>query len=164
MKQTAESESKMDFLDENRIDAWIRIFQEAKQFGFSFPSSPIEPLLEVMVDLSLQLSNLLQEGMRTWEHRSNKTLKFSETQVDALANPKVITSEKRRNLAWDPLIAHFFKELSQTLVRLKQSHQLPKDLYSYGSRCAESNRQKHSAKLKPSVYHFYRRTRGRKKQ
>lgn len=150
--------------DENLLDLWIETLTRAKAAGFSMlSSSPVEPLLEVMVDMSLQLKNLLQEGRVTWEARSNKSLKFSQFQVDALANPKVISSEKQRHTAWDPSISFFFQELAQTLILLKTKHQLPKDLYSKG-RAAQSSKQKEQHLNKGAVYQFRRRTRLRKKK
>jgi len=154
----------MDVLDKDQLDRWIQVLTEAKQVGFSSLSSPVEPLLEVMIDLCLQLKQLLQEGTVAWETRSNKSLKFSEFQVDALSNPKVIRSEKQRHVAWDPSISFFFKELAETLVRLKASHKLPKDLYSNG-RCGQDRKQikNRTPKLGVQVYHFYRRSRLRQK-
>ncbi len=152
----------MDTLDENLLDQWIQILTEAKQVGFSSSSSPVEPLLEVMIDLCLQLKQLLQEGSRTWEARSNKSLKFSTSQVDALSNPKVIRSEKQRHTAWDPSISLFFKELAESLVRLKSEHQLPKDLYSKGRGAQDPQQIKKPRRPSRPVYHFYRRSRLRK--
>lgn len=159
-------ECPMDTLDEDLIDLWIETLQRAKTVGFESSSSPIEPLLEVMVDLALQLKNLLQEGRITWELRSNKTLKFSEFQVDALANPKVLSSEKRRNIAWDPLLSTFFAELAQSLISVKKTHHGPENLY-YSRSKAESSKQsqKQLPKLQRTVvYHYRRRTRLRKKK
>jgi len=155
----------MDVLDKDQLERWIQVLTEAKEIGFSSLSSPIEPLLEVMIDLCLQLKQLLQEGRTTWETRSNKTLKFSKFQVDSLSNPKVITSEKQRHVAWDPSISFFFKELAETLVRLKASHKLPKDLYSNG-RCGQDRKQIKSPVpevIGTQAYHFYRRSRLRQK-
>lgn len=151
-------------LDKDLLDSWIEILQRAKTIGFSTLSSPVEPLLEVMVDLSLQLKNVLQEGTVTWEARSNKTLKFSEFQVDALSNPKVIRSEKQRTHAWSPSISLYFEELAKTLIRLKTTHLLPEDLYSKGKPAAGSDRQEQQIKNLTTVHHFRRRTRLRKKK
>jgi len=144
-------------LDKDRLDLWIETLTRAKTVGFSTLSSPVEPLLEVMVDLSLQLKNLLQEGTVTWETRSNKSLKFSEFEVDALSNPKVIRSEKQRNTAWDPSISFYFKELAETLIRLKTDHKLPKDLYSKGRSDSSPQRAENLPVNKGSVHHFHRR-------
>lgn len=153
----------MDYLDETQIDSLIEVLLQAKTIGFSISSSPIEPLLEVMVDLSLKLQEAFQEG-RAWEARTNKLLKFSTTDVDSLGNPKVITSEKPRTIAWDPSSSLFFKELAQTLVRLKTTKRLPKDLYSNGKPASGSSQQEQPVNRKTAVYHFYRRTRLRKKK
>jgi len=153
----------MDTLDRDLLGQTILILEEARTQGFSSLSSPVEPLLEVMVDLCLQLKQLLQEGTITWERRSNKTLKFSNFQVDALSNPKVITSEKRRSIAWNPSISFFFEELAKTLIRLKREHQLPKDLYSKG-RGAQNPGQKEKQINNTAVYQFNRRSRLRRKK
>jgi len=149
-------------LDENLLDLWIETLQRAKTVGFNLSSSPIEPLLEVMVDLSLQLKNALQEGRVTWEASSNKSLKFSESQVDALSNPKVIRSEKQRHTAWDPSISLFFKDLAENLVLLKVNHHLPQNLYSYGR--DDSRQQSQKGRPKVATYQFYRRVHLRKKK
>lgn len=150
-------------LDKDLLDSWIEILQRAKTVGFSTLSSPVEPLLEVMVDLSLQLKNLLQEGRVTWEARSNKSLKFSQFQVDALANPKVIRSEKQRHSAWDPSISTFFEETAKILIALKTKHQLPEHLYCKGRDAKPSKQPGHHIN-NSSVYQFHRRARLRKKK
>lgn len=152
-------------LDKDLLNVWIDILQRAKTVGFSTLSSPVEPLLEVMVDLCLQLKQLLQEGRVPWEARSNKSLKFSQFQVDALANPKVISSERQRHSAWDPSISFFFQELAQTLIALKTKHKLPEHLYCKGSYAGSSKQnQEPFPKQTGKGYHFRRRTRLRKKK
>ncbi len=142
---------------EERLKTTVQTLSEALQLGFSIRSSPVEPLLEVLVDLALQLKYLLQEGFVTWEAKSNKLLKFSKTDVDVLNNPKVLTSEVQRHVAWDPQLSNFFGELAQTLVSIKRHHELPKDLYSSGKHgSCPSDPKQHRIK-NGAVYHFYRR-------
>lgn len=153
-----------DILDRNWLNDLIVTLQDADKIGYQILSSPVEPLIEVMVDLSLKLREKLKTGDAFWERRFNKTLTFSKTEVDVLNNPKIFRSEVQRNKAWDPALSLFFEKLAQDLIRLKMSHKLPKDLYSYGKQRASSDRIKIASKSITSNYQYRRRTRLRKKR
>lgn len=141
---------------ESRLRLVVKTLSEALETGYSIGSSPVEPLIEVMVDLALQVKQSLQEGLVSWELRRNKILKFSKTQVDALSNPKVLTSEVERHRAWDPLLSNFFGKIATDLVLVKQTHKLPENLYSSSQRGSQ-NRQPRQQKINSAVYHFRRR-------
>lgn len=155
-----DSDPKPDW--EERLSLAIQTLSEAHKLGFSIGSSPVEPLVEVMVDLALQLKHLLQEGLVPWELRSNKSLKFSETKVDALSNPLVIRTESQRHLAFSPQLSNFFGELAKSLVVIKDTHHLPQDLYSYGEGRDQNNQpRQHLVGKNPSAVHHFRRRRAR---
>lgn len=149
----------MDLLDENQIDSWIQLLTEAKTIGFSFSSSPVEPLLELMVDLAVKLKNEFLEDLGTfWDEETNPSLKFSKTQVDSLSNPKVIYIRDRKQPAWDPRLSSFFGELAANLIRIKRLRKLPTDLYSEGKQQTPNR-----SKIKRSTYFFRKRARRRQK-
>jgi len=148
---------------EARLRLQVCALSEALQLGYSIGSSPVEPLLEVMVDLALQISQSLQKGLVSWELRSNKILKFSKTEVDALSNPKIITSEIQRHPAWDPQLSFYFRELATNLVLVKQRHKLPENLYSSSKR-GDEDRQPRQQKINTAVYQFRRRQSRRSKK
>lgn len=156
------SETEPRNLDE--LSQLIETLKSAQAMGFSLGSSPVEPLIEVMVDLALQIRKSLKEGSVFWEKRSNKILKFSKTEVDALNNPKVIRSEVQRHLAWDPQISNFFGEIAQNLILVKRTHQLPDHLYCSGrGRQQDHQPGKQRVKFNSAQYHFHRRRSRRSK-
>lgn len=158
MKTLEGREMPFDILDVNQIDLWIEMLSEAKKFGFSFTSSPVELLLELMVDLALKLRTQFKEGSTTWEARRNEGLKFSETQVDALNNPKVLKIRYVQKQAWDPQLSLFFEKLAETLIKVKHSKKLEEDLYS--PKAPEGRHQK----IDRRVYQYFRRQAFRKRK
>lgn len=151
----------MDTLNENQLDQWILILTEAKRVGYSLSSSPAELLLELMVDCALKLANQFQQGLGSWNFRKNEVLKFSQTKVDALNNPKVIRIREPETSTFNPLLSSFFKEMAQQLVQVKRLKDLPRDLYSEVG--PKTGHQK--IKTRAEVYHFFRRqarSKGRK--
>jgi hypothetical protein len=141
---------------EMRLKTVVELLSEALKTGYSIGSSPVEPLIEVMVDLALQVKNSLQEGLVSWELRSNKILKFSKTEIDALSNPKVLSSEVERHRAWDPLLSNFFGKIATDLIVVKQTHKLPENLYSSSKR-GDQDRHPGQQKINTAVYQFHRR-------
>lgn len=134
----------------------VETLRSALSRAYSISSSPVEPLIEVMVDIALQLKKTLKEGLVPWELKSNKSLKFSETKVDSLANPLVISTEKQRHTAWDPQLSNFFGELAKDLILVKRLHDLPQNLYSYG-KARKQDCQPGQQRIKAAEYHFFRR-------
>jgi len=135
---------------------------EAYKLGYSISSSPVRPLIRVMIDISLKLKNLFQEGQESWEHRRTPALKFFDGFSapwipDELGNP--LQSKRRfpQKFAYDPKLSDFFGKLAQSLVQIQLSEQAPKDLYSFGEP------QKVQKKIKHESYHFFRRTRDKRR-
>lgn len=142
-----------DPLDENQLSLLIETLLRAKTFGFSISASPVEPLIEVMVDLSLQLRNLLKEGKSPWQQKLNPELKFLE-QADELGNFKSLKLLKPTQPAFEPEVSEWFSRLAQDLIAVKTHHHLPKNLYSFGKGDNGPHR-----KQRPQVYHYFRRIR-----
>lgn len=145
-------------LDEHRLGILIETLVRAKEIGFSCSSSPVLPLLEVMIDLALKLKEQLQQGSTFWSERFNPGLKFLETHQDALGNPKSIKLEFRRFVACDPQLANYFSQLAQDLIQVKRLQRLPEHLYCTAKQEAAPQ------KIKPSCYHFFRRTQKRRQK
>ena len=142
-------------LDRDQIKFQIEILTEALNMGYSSPSSPVEPLIEVVIDLLLKLGNVLQEGRAFWKGRKNPSIKFLDF-ADELANPKSIKIWDRRESAWNPELAKYFKQVALDLTKIKRFHELPEHLY-----CSDQS-VKRKDKVNQKTYHFYRRTRNRK--
>lgn len=136
---------------------------EAYKLGFSTFSSPVNPLMRIMIDLALKLSNLFKEGRERWDHPVNKSIRFLDGisgpwEADALGNPRQIYSRVPQKSAYDPQLAEFFSNLALDLVLIKRSKFLPKDLYSF------KDRNYRRDKPKKASYHYFRRTRDKRKK
>jgi hypothetical protein len=145
-------------LDIDRIQFLIELLQAAQTSCYSIKSSPVVvPLFEVMIDLSLKLKDQFQQRGIFWEGRNNPSIKFLDIS-DALGNPKSVKLWDDRRRAENPQLAKYFGKLALDLIRIKNLQDLPKDLYSNGKTCKSP-----SEKLKPESYHFFRRTRAKRK-
>lgn len=143
-------------LERDQIKFQIEILTEALNMGFASPSSPVEPLFEVVIDLLLKLRNQLQEGLSFWHGRKNPAIKFLDV-ADELANPKSIKIWDRREPAWDPRICQFIEQIVLDLTKIKRLKLLPEHLY-----CSDQAKKDHD-KVNQKTYHFFRRARNRKK-
>lgn len=148
----------MDYLDESQLDFWIEVLSEAKRIGYSLSSSPVELLLETMVDFALKLSNVFEQGSGTWSGRKNAALKFSEKAVDSLGNPKVLKIREQEVSTLNPQLSFYFRELAKQLVEVKRRKELPENLYS-----SEQPKPAHQ-KIRQTSYHFFRRQARRKRK
>lgn len=175
-------------LDFDRMRQLIDALEVALKYGYSTKSSPIKPLIGVMVDLSLQIKNLLEESA-TWEERKNPSLKdmsvvdlldnklyhysglesslergFSEYKeiADLYGNPKMIKiahQEKPKKPHRTVLL--FFKKLAEQLIRIKRNPDSPVEFHvPTGVKASSLDRQIRTAEN----HHFYRRTRKRRSQ
>jgi len=163
-------------LSEERLKELIEILQQAHSVGFSLSSSfPAEPLLELMIDSSLQLSNQAREE-GPWTEVQNPSLEFLEkplklrsgaksgiwaTERDELGN----VAQKQRNQApdtmTDPKLPDFFKKLATTLVEIKRLHHLPPHLY-----CEEGSKRRDqpAKKISPETFWYLKRRKNRLKK
>lgn len=87
--------------------------------GSSASSSPIESILETLVDLLLLLRNILKEG--TKGRRKNQGLKFSQRLSDPLGNPLQISIKFAQEIFWDPESEEILLRLIQVLLDFKSS-------------------------------------------
>lgn len=162
-------------LNDKSLKGLIETLQSALKTGYSLSSFPAQPLLELMIDASLQLGNLAEEG-GPWTEVSNPSLEFLEkplrlrsgrlsgiraTIPDLLGN----VAQKRRKPAvqmmTDPKLPKFFKELASTLVQIKQTRKLPTHLY-----CEEGERRRDQPvkKITPNAYWYLKRRKDRLKK
>jgi hypothetical protein len=140
----------------------LELLLEAYKLGFSTFSSPVNSLLRIMIDLSLKLRNLFQEGGQRWDHPANKSIRFmdginSPWIPDALGNPRQISQGTFQKQAEDPLLSQFFEKIALDLVQIKRLQSLPENLYS------SDETKKPKKKIKPESYHFFRRTREKRR-
>lgn len=120
----------MNTLDKDRLDFLIRSLTEAKKYGFSSLSSPMEILFESGTDLLLVLAQNLEQGKQALP--LNPELKFSEFQQDSLGNPKQIKIQKLNPIYFDPEAAKYLRQIASLLVALKNRQSLPNALKASG--------------------------------
>lgn len=72
---------------------------------------------------------------------------------DELGNPQQVRIHKTSEQTASPQISKFFKDLSQTLVKMKLTHKLPKDFASNGN----EERQHPTSKISPETYWYLKR-------
>lgn len=110
----------MDTLDRESLKNVILILQEAEKYGFSSISSPIEVLLETLVDLLLGLASNLEAGQL--ERKTNKFLKFDDFSQNELGNPRQIRWNKTRVWLEDPVFAETLREIASLLISWQSNH------------------------------------------
>ena len=120
----------MDTLDKDRLDFLIRSLTQAKKFGFSSLSSPVEILLEAGTDLLLVLSNNFERGRKSLP--LNAEIGFSQDFQDALGNPKQFRIQRKNPVWLDPQIAQYLRKMASFLVAVKNRQSLPKALKASG--------------------------------
>lgn len=136
----------MNTLDEPKLEEYIRILQQAKKFGFSGPSSPVELMLDTATDLLLLIGASFEEGR--YDKRKNKEYIPNKWDVsDALGNRKIILKTPQRNLYFDPKAAEFVKKIAGVLIGLKNRLPLDKALRA----CHVDLTFLHSAKLRQKL-------------
>jgi hypothetical protein len=143
----------LNILDQAQLEELIAILIEAKNIGFSARSSPIEPLLELMIDLSLKLKNLFEFGETKWTGKKNPVIKFSEKFVDSLGNPKQITLWFAKERAQSPQLAQYFGKLAEEILLIKQRHEIPTPFH-----VEKGGLLRMPKKISTKSYHYYRRT------
>ena len=97
----------------------IRVLQIADKhsFGLSSLSSPIDLLIDVIVDLILIMRQHLIDGAAF--RKNNPGIKFLDRFQDVLGNPKQISFRKKERLLWDPEAKEWILALASTLVQVK---------------------------------------------
>lgn len=148
--------------DQELVDTLNQLL-EAYRLGFSTFSSPVNPIMRVVIDLILKLRNLFKEGGSKWDHPPNKSIRFLDGisapwVPDALGNPKQISFRDRPSFAQDAQLSQYFEKIALQLTEIKRSKTLPKNLYSFG------NRQDPKKQINKSNYHYFRRTRDKRKK
>jgi hypothetical protein len=149
---------KIDYLDQDQLTEIIDLLTEAKRIGFSSRSSSIQPLLELMVDLSLKLKEMFKEPKIFWEPRKNQGLRFSQRYSDPLGNPKQIRINFPGEWAYSDELSEYFEELTLKIIFIKTYHRIPQDFHDLERSSAISK------KISTKNYHYFRRTRYKKIQ
>lgn len=151
--------------------------EDALLMGFDLSLSfPAEPLIEFMIDASLRLRKLLQEG-GAWAEVNNPELEFFDkpakfrtsglhsgcrvTKVDDLANVQNKQTGDGPPPMYDPILEVFFQNLANTLVQIKRTHNLPRHLY-----CQEGEQRRYdpATKITPETYRYLKRRKDRLKK
>ena len=116
----------MNTLDKDRLDFLIRSLTQARKYGFSSLSSPVEILLEAGTDLMLILSDKFDKGAKSLP--LNKEIGFSQFSQDALGNPKQFVIQKKNPMFQDQEASKYLKKLASFLVALKNRQSFSKAL------------------------------------
>lgn len=143
--------------DEEDLERLFQVFQEAydlfRERRASFVlDSPVELLLQLVVNASLILANQLQSGKL--EMRKNPQLKFTD-RFDSLQLPIVIKIKSKRKQFQSTEIAQFFRNLAEAATKLRRG--CPD--WEFMSLLALHRRQLGKSQ---SVYHYHRRNRRRR--
>jgi hypothetical protein len=148
----------MSLLEKDReLVETLDLLREAYKLGFSTFSSPVRPIIRVMIDLALKLSNLFQQGSTRWDHPRNKSIRFfdginARWIPDELGNPRQSSSRIPQKIADDPRLSKYFRKLALDLIKIQTAEGFPKDLYSLGKT------DKPQDNIKPATYQYFRRT------
>jgi len=117
-------------LDKERLDDLIKVLETARDLGFNSLSSPVSILLEAGIDVMLLLRKSFIEGTFKAKPGVNPSLIFSETEQDALGNPKQIRiTHKDDKFAWDPELSEIFTQLTSFLVLVKNQDPTAKKFF-----------------------------------
>lgn len=161
-----------DILNEKELDRTIDLLLTAKTIGFSISHFPADVLLDVMIDAALQLSNELNKEGSLWKPRGNPSLQFLEKPLkfrlheggvrfsgvwtytpDQLGNVAQKRTFPKSESAYSPPLSEFFRKFAASLVEMKRTHRLPKDLYSKGKKRSGNP----TSKISPSTYWYLKR-------
>lgn len=120
----------MNTLDSDKLKDLISVLQSAHRAGFSLSqSSSVEFLLETCTDLCLMLGHSFKIGKPA--RRLNKSApNFSETESDALGNPKMIQYRPKNPPYWSPTAGIFFTSLASMCISLKNRIKFEEALYA----------------------------------
>jgi hypothetical protein len=128
------------------LEILIRTLETAKSSGYS-SLSPVVPIMETMIDLSLQIG-LLLGGEGWWDRRKNpEPVGFAHQ--EHFANPKLIWKQFPGKRAFNPQLSKFFGDLAKALVVIKTTGKVPPFM---GSKSSIPHKR-----IKPESYHFFRR-------
>lgn len=118
-------------LDSSNLRELIRILQIADKHGFGLSqlSSPIDILLNAIIDMILLLKTQLSVGSKF--RKNNPGMIFSDKISDALGNPKQILFRKKERLLWDPQASDILLSLASALVLVKNGKSLRKAFMAF---------------------------------
>lgn len=108
------------------LNEFLQIMKEAQKYGYEisdessyFGSSPIEVLLESMVDILLLLKDYFRLGVLG--KKRNTGLRFSQRYSDPLGNPKQIKISYPQDFFFDPDAEEFFTALALCFIAIRKS-------------------------------------------
>lgn len=105
-------------LDLSRIIDTLSVLKTALSRGYSVQSSPVDLLLESILDLALILKREFFEG--SFARKLNPSLRFSKRYQDPLGNPKQIKFQKSSKFYQDDQAADFFEGLALVIKLIKE--------------------------------------------
>jgi hypothetical protein len=107
-------------LSKAELEELILILEEAVKYGYSTLTPPLIPMLEVLIDLNLRVSEFFKVGGPLSE-RNNPALKELDI-ADALGNTKMIKLfDVPKWVRESSQISFIFKRSAEGLVRFKKS-------------------------------------------
>jgi len=107
-------------LRKEELEELIEVLSESVKYGYSTFTPPLIPMLEVLIDLNLRVSNFFKEGgFKNTE--SNPSIKELDV-ADALGNAKMVKLfDKPSWVHPSPQISFLFKRTAEGLVKFKKS-------------------------------------------
>jgi hypothetical protein len=155
MNSSSNKDRKDPYLDLEGLEALLGQLRLAQSVGYEIVSPSSSPvisiLMEMMVDMSLKIKLILKEGRSMWEGKKNPSLIFLD-QADVLGNFKSVRIDFPQDIAFDPLVADWFQQLTLDLIDIKRLRRLPERLIR-----SERKTQERAHGNKSKSYHYHRR-------
>jgi hypothetical protein len=138
------------------------LLKEAISYGYdvlysekSFLSSPVDILLDSVIDILLIIGKLFIEGSTS--SKPNQGLGFSDKYQDVLGNPKQFKISYPAKYYWDPQAEEIFFRLAEAFVRIKRQENLRQSFHDFVEFLGFNLPQKGSKRKKQANFFWWRR-------
>lgn len=151
------------YLGDKSIDFLIENLQFLKSEGYSLDAPPLEPLLQVMIDLALQVSYRLKE-QGSWKGHLNPTIKEFDYS-DELGNTKMVSIPGFSVFKANPEGVLFFKRIAEEVAYFVRFQKVPIQISSLEKNSKNLDSvpsSKERKKQTSSSSHYYARKRRQK--
>lgn len=128
----------MTTLDFEALSSLIESLRMARQTGFSSSSSPIVPLLEASIDITLSLRNAIKDIQFIADRTRflNKDPIFLKGQYDFVGNTKTISVSNLEDIKLDFESGWLFNNLASLYIELKRGVPADKAVMAFIGWCA----------------------------
>lgn len=110
---------RFDTLEQDKIQGIREALRFAEQLGFSSNSSPVDILLQALIDLSLLLAKSFKDLDKIKRQRLTPSLEWDYDRSDSLGNPVSYKKKILPKPIGDPLSESFFIGLAAFGVRFR---------------------------------------------